>query len=238
MYRQGLGDCFLLAFPTDSGRPFYMLIDCGIARTLAPDHTGPTIKEVAEHVKDSTGGRIDLLVVTHAHWDHIAGFHPSQKSSSVFQGMQIDQVWLPWTESPEDTQAAAHKRSVKKAHRALRAALNRAVNPASVQRISGVLDFMGATGDDVAAAMKVIAGLAKVHRPQYLDPAQLHKPCILPNVKARLYVLGPPRDVRRLHHMDPSKGESYPDSGQAKKKGSAFTPAQAFLMGAHVGEGQ
>jgi hypothetical protein len=59
----------------------------------------------------------------------------------------------------------------------------------------------------------------------------------LPNVKARLYVLGPPRDVRRLHHMDPGKRESYPGSGAAKTQGSALTSAQAFLLGAHVEEG-
>ncbi len=238
MYRQGLGDCFLLAFPTETGKPFYMLIDCGIARTLAPNHTGPTIKEVAEHVRDSTGGRIDLLVVTHAHWDHIAGFSPTRGAASVFQGMQVGQVWLPWTEDPKDNQATAHKKTVQKAHKALRAALSRAANPASVQPISSVLDFMGATGDDVVAAMQVIAGLAKKDGPQYLDPAQLHKPRTLPNVKAHLYVLGPPRDVHRLHHMDPSKGESYPGSGEAKTKGSALTSAQAFLFGAHSGEGQ
>ncbi len=30
MYRVGLGDCFLLAFPTgQAGQAFYMLIDCG-----------------------------------------------------------------------------------------------------------------------------------------------------------------------------------------------------------------
>ena len=30
MYRQGLGDCFLLAFATGGRRPFYVLIDCGV----------------------------------------------------------------------------------------------------------------------------------------------------------------------------------------------------------------
>jgi hypothetical protein len=238
MYRQGLGDCFLLAFPTDTGKPFYVLIDCGIARTLAGDHKGPTIKEVAEHVRDSTGGRIDLLVVTHAHWDHIAGFSPARGAASVFQDMQIGQVWLPWTENPRDNRATAHKKTVQKAHRALRAALNRAANPGSVQPISSVLDFLGATGDDVRAAMQVIVGLAKKDGPQYLDPAQLHKPRTLPHVQARLYVLGPPRDVLRLHHMNPGKGESYPGRGEVKTKGSALTSAQAFLIGAHVGEDQ
>ena len=29
MYRQGHGDCFLLAFPRPNGQPAYVLIDCG-----------------------------------------------------------------------------------------------------------------------------------------------------------------------------------------------------------------
>jgi len=238
MYRQGLGDCFLLAFPTEVGQPFYMLIDCGIARTIAPNRQAPSLKEVAEHIKDSTGGRIDLLVITHEHWDHIAGFHPSRGAGGVFQGMKIDQVWLPWTENPQDNQATDHKKTVRKARDALRTALNRAANPTSVQHISSVLDFLGATGDDTAAAMKVVVGLVKKGEPQYLDPAQLHKPLTLPNVKVRLYVLGPPRDMDYLRHMDPKKGESYPGVGKPKNKGSALTLTQAFLMGAHVGEGQ
>ena len=237
MYRQGLGDCFLLAFPGQAGNPFYMLIDCGIARTVAPNRQAPSIKEVAEHIRDSTGGRIDLLVVTHAHWDHVAGFHPSRGAASVFQGMQIGQVWLPWTENPDDNQATGHKKTVDKAHKALRVALGRASNPASVQHISNVLDFLGATGDDTGAAMQVVAGLIKKGEPRYLDPAQLHEPLTFPDVKARFYVLGPPRDMDHLRRMDPRKGESYPGGGKAEKKGSGLTLVQAFLMGAHVGEG-
>ena len=46
MYRQGLGDCFLLAFPTaGGGRPYYLLIDCGVLQGT-PDATA-TMKEVA-----------------------------------------------------------------------------------------------------------------------------------------------------------------------------------------------
>ena len=30
MYRQGLGECFLITIPTGKARPFYMMIDCGI----------------------------------------------------------------------------------------------------------------------------------------------------------------------------------------------------------------
>ena len=85
--------------------------------------------------------------------------------------------------------------------------------------------------------MQVVKGLAQPGKPQYLDPAQLHEPRTFANVKARLYVLGPPRDMDSLRRMDPRQGESYPGDGTAKKKGSGLTLAQAFLLGAHLGEG-
>jgi hypothetical protein len=30
MYRQGLGDCFLVTLPRKEGKPFFMLVDCGV----------------------------------------------------------------------------------------------------------------------------------------------------------------------------------------------------------------
>ena len=30
MYRQGLGDCFLVTLPRTNGQPYYLLIDCGV----------------------------------------------------------------------------------------------------------------------------------------------------------------------------------------------------------------
>jgi metal-dependent hydrolase (beta-lactamase superfamily II) len=105
-----------------------------------PPIAGSIYKDVAEHI-ETRPGEIDLLVVTHAHWDHVAGFHPSRGAASVFQGMQMGQVWLPWTENPDDNQATGHKKTVDKAHKALRAALSRASNPASVQHISKCSTF-------------------------------------------------------------------------------------------------
>ncbi|HEY0553561.1 MAG TPA: MBL fold metallo-hydrolase, partial [Thermoanaerobaculia bacterium] len=72
MYRQGLGDCFLLAFATGAERPFYMLIDCGVL--LGTPDGGDRMRQVAASLRDSTGGRIDVLVATHQHWDHLSGF--------------------------------------------------------------------------------------------------------------------------------------------------------------------
>src|SRR5262245_9018802 len=70
-YCQGIGDCHLLAFNRDDGGKFYMLIDCGVHSAVA----GGTdkIKEVVNDIASVTKF-IDVLVVTHEHWDHLSGF--------------------------------------------------------------------------------------------------------------------------------------------------------------------
>jgi hypothetical protein len=30
MYRQGLGDCFLITLPRKNAKPYYIMIDCGV----------------------------------------------------------------------------------------------------------------------------------------------------------------------------------------------------------------
>src|SRR3982750_2039003 len=92
MYRQGLGDCFLLTFPSTSGDPFRMLIDCGVVLGT-PDAT-TSMTKVMQDVAAETGGNIDLLVVTHEHWDHVSGFNQAQ---SEWNNIQVKKVWLAWT---------------------------------------------------------------------------------------------------------------------------------------------
>ena len=69
MYRQGLGDCFLLRFPRAGGQPFHLVIDSGVIMGTADPDIRMT--EVAEDIKRETGGKIDVLIVTHEHWDHV-----------------------------------------------------------------------------------------------------------------------------------------------------------------------
>src|SRR6185295_7732784 len=67
LYGQGLGDCFLLAFPSQDrkARPFYLVIDCGVAMST-PDRVMRTQK-IVEHLHSATGGRIDVPLLTHQH---------------------------------------------------------------------------------------------------------------------------------------------------------------------------
>ena len=70
-YCQGIGDCHLLKFAKDDGSDFWMLIDCGVHSSVSGGS-----KKIAEIVEDiaSVTGRLDVLVVTHEHWDHVSCF--------------------------------------------------------------------------------------------------------------------------------------------------------------------
>src|SRR6478672_6198852 len=96
MYDVGFGDCFLLTFGKgDEAR--HVLFDCGSISVGAKQVT-----TVAEHVIDSCRGadgrsRIELLVCTHRHRDHVGGF-----SDPRWDKVEVGEVWMPWTEDPDD----------------------------------------------------------------------------------------------------------------------------------------
>lgn len=103
MYRQGLGDSFLLAFGTDEPeRPRYVLIDCGVhsRQTDGPKR----LLEVMNDLAAATGNRLDVVVATHEHADHLSGF--VQKGSPFLRDeLEIDELWVGWTERRGDRQA-------------------------------------------------------------------------------------------------------------------------------------
>src|SRR5688572_30597415 len=72
MYRQGLGDCFLLAVPAGRSAAKYVLVDCGVHKRQTD---GPArLAQVLKSVIASTGSRLDVVVATHEHADHLSGF--------------------------------------------------------------------------------------------------------------------------------------------------------------------
>ena len=114
MYRQGHGDCFLLAFAGRDGRKkrtVYMLIDCGL-KPKSEVH-GQTIDKIIDDIHEATGGHVDVVVVTHEHQDHVNGFAKKKNGKHLFDKITFGQCWLAWTEDGEDAFANELRRTFR-----------------------------------------------------------------------------------------------------------------------------
>jgi hypothetical protein len=217
-YKGLLGDCFLIRI-LDGGSQSAILIDCGILQG-SPD-AQDRMKAIAQNIVDTTGGRLDLLVVTHRHWDHIAGFSLAADTFFDPDRLKIDNIWMGWTERPDDATALALQARLDRAATAFVALAERLDPKGSDPRFAlnpdlatdGLDAFLGPviTSDGLAAAARLKGGevmeaLKKLRRPDYLSPgAVLPTPGDNP---LRAYVLGPPRNTDRLYDDLPSKGDA------------------------------
>jgi hypothetical protein len=101
-YHVGFGDCFLLSFACGPRSERHVLIDFG--STGLPEGTPRTrMMDIAKDIKERTGGRLDAIVATHRHKDHISGFETKngKGTSDVIRALNPKVVVQPWTEDPD-----------------------------------------------------------------------------------------------------------------------------------------
>jgi Metallo-beta-lactamase superfamily len=236
MYKGLLGDCFLVRI-TEGDQTSNILIDCGVLQGTKDG----TVKmaAIADDIITSTGGsdntpgRLDLLVVTHEHWDHISGFSQAQSAFFDPKRLIIDNLWMGWTEKPGDEQAKAlrekfHNKTsalVKIAELAkakgdsldgpaprLAMASKRALNnlqnfmtPPPVKRMNGV---------DIMERLRQTAK-NNGEDSMFCEPGETRA---IPGSKTvKVHVLGPPRDETLLFKDLPGKGD-----GNAHISATAF----------------
>lgn len=128
MYRHGFGDCFFLQFFAGTKRMQTMLVDCGLK--LNDSVSGVTLKDVrddiAKELRPRAGSKakpkLDILVVTHEHWDHVSGFDPGLK---LYDNFSIGEIWMAWTEDPNDDDAKLLNKGLKRRIKALKIAADR-----------------------------------------------------------------------------------------------------------------
>ncbi len=200
MYRQGLGDCFLISF-LGWAEPRHILIDCGVI-VGTPD--GPArMRRVATDIQRASGGGLDLVVITHEHWDHVSGF---QQASDIFDGIAIAEVWAAWTENAADPEAAQLDRARQRGLLALEAGIAQ-IGAAASDELRPVVELLGFSGIELGADGRTAQRTGRTRDARdyvlergrragsvlrYLEPGD--GPLDVADLAdVRVYALGPPR---------------------------------------------
>ena len=210
MYNVGFGDCFLLTFKTHK-RPYTMLIDCG--RLSGSSNEGPDFWTVVQQLIDDlpkVDGHpyADIVVMTHRHRDHVHGFSRHDLWADVTAG----EVWMPWTENPDDPTANGLRKQQDVAAKNALGALK-----AFGVRSGGAYE-LALNSISNAAAMDTLRGLAKTPI-QYLpeksastatvrDHSNTSAPDVLP-AGVTVRILGPSHDPKVIGRLNPPKGQAY-----------------------------
>ena len=202
-YHVGFGDCYLLSFAYAQSEK-HVLIDYG--SSARPKGTPKSrMMDIANDITQRTGGKLDAVVATHRHSDHISGFatKPNGKGTGdVIRALKPTVVVQPWTEDPDlETEAEEPKalRRLKPAqrqvaalagmHRVSQQVLRIANSSARLPRAQRQeLRFHGENNLKNLSSVKNLMTMGKnvyIHASQKsgLEP-------ILPGVK--IHVLGPP----------------------------------------------
>jgi beta-lactamase superfamily II metal-dependent hydrolase len=201
MYNVGLGDSFLLRFPGDA-RDAKVLIDCGVHMSgPGPYKMDAVVAQIIDDVRDEDGvPRIDVVIATHRHADHIVGFE-----SERWGEVEVQEVWMPWTEHPTDPEARKIRDKQSKKAKAIRSAL------AAMRAPQALLEIVDNSLTNAKAMETLHGGFAQKTKIRYLPPktraAMSFQTDVLPGVT--VHAMGPSRDPEVIRDMDPPKGGAF-----------------------------
>lgn len=218
MYRQGLGDCFLLTFQRKNKADFNLLIDCGLYQTAK----GKTdiMTDVAEDIKKDSGAKLDVVVLTHDHYDHTSGF---TLAKNVFDKIAFKQVWVGWTEDKNHPKYGEIRHNFNMQADGLRAALKleemqtKKLEPLRNNINALVNEFFG-FGEDTLGAVKPDSRTWDYVLKEKNAEVEACRPGRLMTFEGledevRVYVLGPPENLDLIFKEEPpadlAEAESY-----------------------------
>ena len=220
MYDAGFGDSFLLWFPGPDGkRHTKVLVDCG---TFAKGKNAlrDVCNSIVAAATDSDGvARLDVLIATHRHKDHVEGFRYPE-----WENVEVKEVWMPWTEHPDDEDARRVRMAQERAAAQFAQALDAQRTIAAAAR-----DILSLALKNEAAMQTLWNGFANRPDHKYLPPKgdlpYTFRSEALPGVT--VHVLGPSRDEDVIRNMEPPKEEKYLAVAGAAGSGDMLRPFSA-----------
>ena len=231
MYRVGFGDFFLVTF-LNAGKPLHIVIDCGVFKGTKQTGDIGSIEAAVADMAKTTAGQLELIIMTHRHADHIAGF---ARCANTFKSMKVGAVWMSIWESEYDPTAAKFQAALTStaqglqrhftalaaretpeqatARRYLENATGEAVNLAVAAKGAAGAGAQGSNGagpqGSNAVALNLLKhGFANVVPKYYKAGDQAELPQSLVQAGVATKILGPPpvEDVDLMNLMDLQKG--------------------------------
>lgn len=241
MYRMGTGDCFALKFFSGDEPTFKILIDAGVW-SGDKAYITPFITDMKSYFKN----KVDVLIVTHEHKDHVYGFDACKELFT--ENFEVGELWMAWTENDKSQKVKNWKKKYGQHKMALGLAakkLNAAIADPNYHKQFADNHFGARAMDARRGFAQVVEAFADLHLSldengvyagglkgmeivknnipktsvKYLGPGD-----ILSGIEnltgTKIYVLGPPKIYKEVATETGGKGESYEHNKLLEKSGA------------------
>ncbi|MCA9923785.1 MAG: hypothetical protein KC421_15515 [Anaerolineales bacterium] len=193
-YDVGVGDCIYVRIPNGDD-DFHILIDCGTIGKV--ELLKKALKDIEENLLPSVGNngkkRLDLVVATHRHRDHIKGFDPK-----FFKNIQINHIWLSAAMDPDHKQAEKTQALHHFAAHAMRGIEKSGLALTPQQKM--LASIFGLNNDDAMKALREDLPRANnLTGPSYVHAGQTAKDLGIDLKDAEIFILAPEENIDHFY---------------------------------------
>ena len=201
MYRVGFGDFFLLTVPGNNG-PAHILIDCGV-------HAGNigSMDACVQNLKKETNNKLALVILTHAHADHMSGFATNYDD---FANFDVGAVWITNRLDPADPEGSKFMAQLTSVASQLQLRLGSRDDESAKQAHHKVENALGVNGSNAKALQLLQSGIKCKPPVRYYEAEDT--PTLPAELEGRITakILGPsPKKWRGIYAASDNKTEQY-----------------------------